>query len=266
MIHKQIEYKIQQLSENAKILDAGGWFKPYYAATHVVDLMPWETRETKLQTEQLSHEKFSKQTWHQCNFLDPKLRLPFEDKYFDFSICSHTLEDLENPQYLLQELLRVSKSGYIEVPSRLAEQTIAIEDGFSDSLGWFHHHYIIEAKDQLLIFHKKIESINQSLNACAVPLITYRRITAQNEEKGIVNLFWKRTFDFKFESASISQERAAQFKLSLNITRKESYTDFFFRRGRKIRNFARSFGQSSPLDWWSEIVTKSQPYSSLPLD
>ena len=94
MTNLKLKHKIDCLPQNAKILDAGGWFKPFSLATHVVDLMPWETRGGKLQLEALPDERFTKQTWHQINFLQPNLELPFDDKYFDFSICSHTLEDL----------------------------------------------------------------------------------------------------------------------------------------------------------------------------
>ena len=44
------------------------------------------------------------------------------DGFFDFAICSHTLEDVCDPVWVCEELARVAKAGYIEVPSRLEEQ------------------------------------------------------------------------------------------------------------------------------------------------
>ncbi|MBU5612487.1 class I SAM-dependent methyltransferase [Geomonas azotofigens] len=41
---------------------------------------------------------------------------PFADKYFDFLICSHVLEHLEDPVRTCSELSRIAKAGYIEVP------------------------------------------------------------------------------------------------------------------------------------------------------
>lgn len=41
---------------------------------------------------------------------------PFANKHFDFIICSHVLEHLEDPIKVCSEFSRIAKSGYIEVP------------------------------------------------------------------------------------------------------------------------------------------------------
>src|SRR6185503_6555600 len=43
--------------------------------------------------------------------------MPFADQAFDFVICSHVLEHVEQPDRVISELTRVAKAGYIEVPS-----------------------------------------------------------------------------------------------------------------------------------------------------
>src|SRR5262249_54127295 len=48
-------------------------------------------------------------------------RWPFPDKYFDYSVCSHLLEDVRDPVAVLRELSRVARAGYIEAPSRARE-------------------------------------------------------------------------------------------------------------------------------------------------
>lgn len=47
--------------------------------------------------------------------------LPFKDNSFDFVVCRHVLEHVDNPQLLLKELKRIGKKGYIETPSPFRE-------------------------------------------------------------------------------------------------------------------------------------------------
>ena len=42
--------------------------------------------------------------------------MPFADQAFDYSICSHVLEHVVDPAAVIDELVRVSRAGYIEVP------------------------------------------------------------------------------------------------------------------------------------------------------
>ncbi len=48
--------------------------------------------------------------------------LPFKDNVFDFVIASHVLEHSENPEKFLNEIQRVSRAGYIEVPDAFMER------------------------------------------------------------------------------------------------------------------------------------------------
>lgn len=44
-------------------------------------------------------------------------RFPFEDNSFDYVICSHVIEHVQDPEFFVNELLRVSGGrGYIEYP------------------------------------------------------------------------------------------------------------------------------------------------------
>ena len=51
-------------------------------------------------------------------------KLPFKDKEFDFVIASHVAEHVEDVSYFLNELSRVGKKGYIEVPTRLEDNLV----------------------------------------------------------------------------------------------------------------------------------------------
>ena len=45
--------------------------------------------------------------------------LPFKDNEFDFVIASHVLEHVEDFKFFIKELERVSKKGYIELPTKV---------------------------------------------------------------------------------------------------------------------------------------------------
>ena len=51
-------------------------------------------------------------------------KLPFRDQEFDFVIASHVIEHVEDFEFFLKELERISSKGYIELPSRLADNII----------------------------------------------------------------------------------------------------------------------------------------------
>src|SRR5438105_14790259 len=103
-----------------RVLDVGGWACPFNRADWILDSEPYETRgfygTIGLPASQGGDkEHFSKETWVQRDICEHH-PWPFADKTFDFSICSHTLEDIRDPLFVCSELIRVSKAGYIEVP------------------------------------------------------------------------------------------------------------------------------------------------------
>ena len=51
-------------------------------------------------------------------------RLPFKNKEFDFVIASHVIEHVDDFEFFIQELERISNKGYIELPSRLADNLV----------------------------------------------------------------------------------------------------------------------------------------------
>lgn len=70
--------------------------------------------------------------------------LPFLKGHFDFLYCRHVMEDIQNPDFALNEIFRVSKLGYIETPSPLVEITKNIDASDSEKYcGYIHHRYIV---------------------------------------------------------------------------------------------------------------------------
>lgn len=254
--------KLQSLPENAKILDVGGWFDPLPQATHVIDLFPYETRNGEISLEKKSEEKFSKDTWLQYNFLDKNLRFPFSDGYFEFVVCCHTLEDLEAPLNLLNELKRISKAGYIEVPSRLDEQTLGVRDRCNTQPGHPHHYWIIDQKDNSLIFYSKKASLQGS--GWETPLLFTEKYSKENELNRFVEYYFE-TLNFSIipEHDPINSMMAKEFTAGLKIPVSLYIKDAFLRFCRRMRNH--SVSKDSTNDWYEKMIKTSEPFSAIPL-
>ncbi len=224
------------LDSSGTILDVGGWFIPENRATHVVDLMPWETRRARLSLEKLPGERFSKDTWFQANFLSPDFRLPFADKSFDLVVCGQTVEDLTDPEPLLREMQRVGGSGVIECPSRLAEQTVGIRDRECIQPGHPHHHWILDATaDSLELFHKLDSRLDEG--RCSVPLLFYERFSAgQRDQLKTMHFEWHGSFNFRIVRGNECASAASRFVESLQIPAGVRLKDTVLRWARRMRS------------------------------
>jgi SAM-dependent methyltransferase len=75
-----------------------------------------------------------------------KDKIPYDSNSFDFIFCRHVLEDIQNPDFALQEIFRVSKfGGYMETPSPLIEITKNVDANKLSEMycGYVHHRYIV---------------------------------------------------------------------------------------------------------------------------
>jgi hypothetical protein len=76
-------------------------------------------------------------------------QIPMYNKFFDFCYCRHTLEDIQNPDFSFQEMVRCSRRGYIETPSPLIEVLKRVDaltmngDPNLNYCGYIHHRYIV---------------------------------------------------------------------------------------------------------------------------
>lgn len=124
-----------------KILDVGGGWGAYEHATHILDLEPGP-----LDCGENQGIDFSSKVWVQGDACRPSTWDVFSNKQFDFCVCSHTLEDVYDPFTIIEQMSRVSKAGYAEVPSAFAETMKFMHpDEFQPVInGYLHHHWIFE--------------------------------------------------------------------------------------------------------------------------
>jgi len=126
------------------VLDVGGGIKPLSRADYVLDFLSWDQRTglTPWFLDVWPKPHFSQATWVKWDICsrDP---WPFKDKQFDFVLCKGTLEDLRDPVWVCREMMRVGKSGYLDVPTRILESMPGVER--TRYCGYSHHHWLCEA-------------------------------------------------------------------------------------------------------------------------
>lgn len=108
--------------------------------------------------------------------------LPFGDKTFDYVICSHILEHMDDPKRFVDEVVRVGKRGYIEVPSALSERIF----------GWNFHHWYCSMESGTLILRKKTsgEQFKGFFHRLIAETIWFRRFFEKYEDEMYVHYEW----------------------------------------------------------------------------
>ncbi len=129
----------ERLDDQALVLDVGGAARPFPRADWILDLIPYGARGQLGWDGDRSAERFDAATWIQRDIC-AREPWPFDDRQFDFTICSHTLEDVRDPVWVASELQRVSGAGYIEAPALREELTYGIQGPW---VGWGHHHWLM---------------------------------------------------------------------------------------------------------------------------
>ncbi len=69
--------------------------------------------------------------------------LPFKDKSFDYVVCFHILEHMDDPAQFIREITRVGKRGWIQSPAEVAEKLFH----------WSFHRWYVNLIDGRLILH-----------------------------------------------------------------------------------------------------------------
>ena len=131
-------------------------------------------------------------------------KLPFKDKEFDFVITSHVIEHVEDFEFFVKELERVSSKGYIELPTRLADNLVF--ENRNDHIWWFKYN---DVNNQIIASKR-----NQLID----PFITVSMGKLFEEifrESFVLELAWEEKIDYKIDNL-IRQENAERisfFKL-----------------------------------------------------
>ena len=155
-----------RLPAGGRVLDVGGATNRLPRADVVIDVLPGAD---------VVRDICDREPW------------PFGDDEFDFAICSHTLEDVRDPIWVCAELQRVARAGYIEVPSRLEEQSWGVQ---GEWVGWSHHRWLIDVSGDALVFGHKSGAVHRP--GFHFPAGFAKTLTP---ERRVQWLWWEGSFD-----------------------------------------------------------------------
>ena len=115
--------------------------------------------------------------------------LPFADGAFDYVICSHVLEHVEDPARLITELERVARRGYIETPSEIGERIY----------GWHYHNWVVNLVNDCLMLrrNKGKPQFGQLFHRLAATDKHWKRFHLTHHNLFLVQYEWEDTINYE---------------------------------------------------------------------
>ena len=151
-----------------KILDIGCGYRAHKNASVIADIQDFSNFYKERQFVKIKEKN-----------------LPFKDKEFDFVIASHVIEHVEDFQFFIKELERITSKGYIELPSRLGDNLVF--ENKNDHIWWF---YFDDVSNQLIASKR-----NQLIN----PFITVsmaKQLEDIFKESLVIELAWEDKIEY----------------------------------------------------------------------
>ncbi len=167
------------LKENKKwkVLDVGCGYRAHPKASVIADVQDLSNYYKERKFIKINEKKF-----------------PFKDKEFDFVIASHVIEHVEDFEFFIKELERVSSKGYIELPSRLGDNLVF--ENKTDHVWWF----LYDDVNNKLIASKRNQIIEPFITVSTGKL--FEKIF---RESLVIELMWEGKIDYQIDN-SIRQE------------------------------------------------------------
>jgi len=111
--------------------------------------------------------------------------LPFKDKEFDFVVASHVLEHVEDVNFFINELQRISSRGYIELPTILEDNLV-----FENKKDHLWHMEFDDVKNELQI-SKKIQYLEP-----VITVSTIKKFSKYFRQSLILELYWENSIEY----------------------------------------------------------------------
>ena len=172
--HKIFQKNFLKKNKHLKILDLGCTHVNYWEeANHFADIIDYS-------------DEFSKKKL-KFTLIHPNQKLPFKDKEFDYIILSHVIEHVPNIKEFTEEIERIAKAGYIELPTKLADNLVIGCD--EEDIG---HKWWMEFDDvnQKLTYIKKMDVLQKFLSVGSI-----NRFQKFFEDSLILQLYWENSIE-----------------------------------------------------------------------
>ncbi len=169
-----INFVNETLSKNSdwKILDIGCGYRPNKHANVIADVQDFSNMYKQKKFIQIKEKK-----------------LPFNDKEFDFVIASHVIEHVEDFEFFIKELERISRKGYIELPSRFADNLVF--ENKNDHIWWFQYDDV----KNIIVASKRNQIIDPFMNVS-----TAKYFEEIFRESFILELLWENKIDYQINN------------------------------------------------------------------
>lgn len=217
---------VDTLPDAAVVLDVGGWAAPAQRADWVLDVLPYETSNWfyRERGETPPPGRVTRERWVEQDAC--VLPWPFEDDFFDYVICSQTLEDVRDPVAICREMTRVGKAGYIASPGPIVELTRGVESPLY--CGWRHHRWLLDRDGDGIVFIVKPHHVHSPL----WPSVRTPKLWQQGAES--FTFEWNGDFTAR-EDVLLGPEFDARLAA---IIRRDALDDLYGERAREARVLA----------------------------
>jgi SAM-dependent methyltransferase len=236
MFDPNVDRVMAAIEPHHVVLDIGGWARPFNRANWVMDAAPYDTRGyygASRPAQGGDREHFTRDTWIVRDICD-HAPYPFADKQFDYVICSHVLEDVRDPLWVCQEMRRIARRGYIEMPSREVESSRGTEP---NQVGWSHHRWLATIVGNRITFLMKYHRIHAHWRL-SFPASHLRTLS---EERTVQWLFWEDWFDV--EEQTIHGVDEIEMELADYVRRVRPYNQVVVDMDRAARRLANQIGR-----------------------
>ena len=172
--------RIKSIKDNDKVLEIGPGATPFHRSDVFLELN-YDSDTDRIA--QSGHTGILK-TDKQIIYYNGK-EFPFKDDEFDYVICSHVLEHVDDIPLFINEIQRISKKGYLEFPNIYYDYLHNIEE----------HLNMLMVKDNQILWCKKIKTPITNLNNFTDFFRTLQRNNYRFQDE--INNLWHQGFEWE---------------------------------------------------------------------